>query len=254
MPGELTVGAERRGPLRVLALESLREFGVDAVITTRDGGVSEAPFDSLNLGAHVGDDPRRVAANRARVAEAMRVGPDRLAMVSQVHGADVLEVEGPIGREEADALVTSSRDVAIAVLVADCLPIVLADGARRRVGVVHAGWRGLAAGVLENALTRFDDVSSVRAVIGPGVSPRVYQVGPEVSEAFRDVPGAVLADLGDRSRLDLRAIALHQLAAAGVAPEHVGVVPGTTDGGGVFFSDRASRPTGRFALVARLLA
>ena len=245
--------AERRGALRVLALDSLREFGVDALITTREGGVSEAPFDSLNLGAHVGDDPRRVATNRARLATTMRVSPDRLVMVAQVHGANVLEVEGPL-QGEADALVTSSRDTAIAVLVADCLPIVLADASRRRVGVVHAGWRGLAAGVLANALARFDDVRSVHAIIGPGVSPRVYQVGPEVAENFRDVPGAVLADAGDRSRLDLRAIALHQLGAAGVSSSHVEAVPDVTDGGGLFFSDRASRPTGRFALVARVLA
>jgi polyphenol oxidase len=252
VPVELVL-AEQRGALRVLALDSLRDFGVDALITTREGGVSEAPFDSLNLGVHVGDDPRRVATNRARLAEAMRVSPERLVTVSQVHGADVLEVEGPL-QGEADALVTSSRDTAIAVLVADCLPIVLADASRRRVGVVHAGWRGLAAGVLANALARFDDVRSVHAIIGPGVSPRVYQVGPEVAENFLDVPGAVLADVADRSRLDLRAIALHQLAAAGVASEHVEVVPVVTDGGGVFFSDRASRPTGRFALVARVLA
>ena len=253
MPGELTAGAERRGALRVLALRSLREFGVDAVITTRQGGVSEAPYDSLNLGTHVGDDPRRVATNRARVAEAMRVSTDHLVTLSQVHGAEVLEVDSS-AQGEGDGLVTSSRDIAIAVLVADCLPIVFADGARRRVGVVHAGWRGLAAGVVASALARFDDVRTVRAIIGPGVSPHVYQVGPEVSENFRDVPGAVLADVGDRARLDLRAIALHQLGTLGVAPEHVEFVSAVTDGGGSFFSDRASRPTGRFALVARVLA
>ena len=252
MPLDVTL-FERRGALRVLALESLREYGVDAVITTREGGVSEAPFDSLTLGAHVGDDARRVATNRARVAAAMRVTPERLVTTTQVHGADVLEVEGPL-QAEADALVTSSRDTAIAVLVADCLPIVLADTSRRRVGVVHAGWRGLAAGVLANALARFDDPRSVHAIIGPGVSPRVYQVGPEVAENFRDVPGAILADAGDRSRLDLRAIALHQLGVAGVASASVEVVREVTDGGGLFFSDRASRPTGRFALVARVLA
>ncbi len=245
--------AESRGALRVLALTSLREFGVDALITTREGGVSEAPFHSLNLGMHVGDDSRRVSTNRARVAAAMRVAPERLVMMSQVHGADVLEVEGPT-EGEADALVTSSRDTAIAVLVADCLPIVLADTTRRRVGVVHAGWRGLSAGVLANALAAFDDPRSVHAIIGPGVSPRVYQVGPEVADNFRDVPDAVLADAGDRSRLDLRAIALHQLVGAGVGAAHVEAVREVTDGGGLFFSDRASRPTGRFALVARLLA
>ena len=252
MPVQLTT-FQRRGALRVIALESLRAFGVDALITTRGGGVSEAPFDSLNLGAHVGDEPRRVAMNRARVAESMRVSPERLVSLSQIHGADVLEVEGPT-QGEGDALVTSSRDTAIAVLVADCLPIVFADTARRRVGVVHAGWRGLAAGVIANALARFDDVRTVHAIIGPGVSPRVYQVGPEVSDTFRAIPGAVLADVGDRSRLDLRTVALHQLAVAGLASEHVGAVADVTDGGGVFFSDRASRPTGRFALVARLLA
>lgn len=253
MPVELTLTPERRGALRVLSLEHVRDFGIDAFITTRAGGVSEAPFDSLNLGTHVGDSTRHVATNRSRVADALRVAPQRLVTLDQVHGANVLEVDEPV-EAQGDGLVTSSRDLAIAILVADCLPVLLVDGARRRAGVVHAGWRGLHAGVLGAALAHFDDPSTVRVVIGPGVSPRVYQVGPDVATHFVDVPGALSPDVGDRSRLDLRAIALAQLASAGVTDEHVAFTRDVTDGGAIFFSDRASRPTGRFGLVARVLA
>ncbi len=252
MPDELNPSWERRGALGVLSL-GLREWGVDAVITTRAGGVSEAPYDSLNLATHVGDDPHRVQVNRARLAAAMRVGPERLVSVAQVHSNEVLEVEGPV-TGQADALVSSSRDLAVMVLVADCLPILLVDAAQRRVGVVHAGWRGLAAGVIAAAVERFEDPARVLGVVGPGISVRAYQVGPEVARHFSEVPGALASDHGDRSRLDLRVVALAQLAAAGLAAERVRYVPAATDGGARFFSDRASRPTGRFALSARVLA
>lgn len=253
MPVELTLSRERRGALRVLAIPHVRDFGVDAFVTTRAGGVSEAPFDSLNLGQHVGDRARHVATNRSRVAEAARVTPERLVTLDQVHGAAVLEVSEPLAAQ-GDGLVSASRDLAIAILVADCLPILLVDSTSRRAGVVHAGWRGLHAGVLDAALAHFEDPRRVHAVVGPGVSPRVYQVGPEVATHFAEVPGALSPDAGDRSRLDLRAIALAQLVGAGLAPEHVGYTREVTDGGAVFFSDRASRPTGRFGLVARVLA
>jgi polyphenol oxidase len=253
VPVELILTPERRGPLRVLTLEHVRAFGVDAFITTRAGGVSEAPFDSLNLGARVGDRARHVATNRARVAEAARVAPERLVTLSQVHGASVLDVSEPVDGE-GDGLVTSSRDLAIAILVADCLPVLFVDASTRRAAVVHAGWRGLHAGVLAAGLSHFADARNVHVVIGPGVSPHVYQVGPDVAAHFGDVPGALSPDAGDRSRLNLRAIALAQLAHAGVADEHVSYTRDVTDGGAIFFSDRASRPTGRFGLVARVLA
>lgn len=253
MPVELALPYERRGALRVLALAHVRDFGIDAFFTTRAGGVSEAPFDSLNLGAHVGDNASHVATNRSRVAEAVRVAPERLVTLDQVHGANVIEVSEPVPAQ-GDGLVTSSRDLAIAILVADCLPVLLVDTTTRRAGVVHAGWRGLHAGVLEAALALFTNARHVHAVVGPGVSPRVYQVGPEVAGHFVDVPGALSPDVDDRSRLDLRAIALAQLLGAGLSNEHITYTRDVTDGGAVFFSDRASRPTGRFGLVARVLA
>ncbi len=253
MPVELTLAPERRGALRVVALPHVRDFGVDAFFTTRAGGVSEAPFDSLNLGLHVGDRARHVAINRSRVCEAARVAPERLATLDQVHGATVLEVRDPVAAQ-GDGLVTSSRDLAIAVLVADCLPVLLVDETTRRAGVVHAGWRGLHEGVLEAALALFADPRRVHAVVGPGVSPRVYQVGPEVAAHFAEVSGALSPDVGDRSRLDLRAVALARLRDAGLADAHVAYTHDVTDGGATFFSDRASRPTGRFGLVARVLA
>ena len=115
----------------------------------------------------------------------------------------------------------------------------------------HDHRRGLAAGVLHAALAQFDDPSRVCVGVGPAVSPETYQVGPEVAERFADVPDALRPDEGDRSRLDLRAVVSHQLRESRVPDEQVTFAQHVTDGGEVFFSDRAARPCGRFALVAR---
>jgi len=251
VPRELVLEPSQRGPLRVYPIESARELGVDAFVTSRAGGVSEAPYDSLNLGNHVGDRDEHVATNRRRVARALGVGPGRLVFVRQVHGAGVLEVTGPVEHAEADALVSSSFDLALGVLVADCVPVLLVDARSSRFGVAHAGWRGLRAGVLTNALEHFERVDTLHAFIGPSISVRQYQVGPEVADLFRDVDGAVLADRGDRSRLDLGRVVVAQLGAAGLGEERISETHQSTDGGGVFFSDRAARPCGRFALVAK---
>ena len=239
----MSLTPEQRGPLTVHVFESFRELGVDAFVTDRFGGVSTGPYDSLNLGDHVGDDPTAVEANRALVAEAAGAP---LIFMRQVHGAHVRDSLLPLG--EADGLTTVGGD-ALCVLVADCVPLVVADS--RRLSVVHAGWRGLAAGVLHAALAQFDDPSRVCVGVGPAVSPETYQVGPEVAEMFSDVPDALRPDKGDRSRLDLRAVVSHQLRESRVPDEQVTFAQHVTDGGEVFFSDRAARPCGRFALVAR---
>jgi hypothetical protein len=177
--------------------------GGTALFTTRRGGRSEGAFASLNLGLWTDDDAERVRANRELVREL--AGVKRLAQGRQVHGARV--VVDAQGIEEADGQVTTALDVAAVVLTADCLPVALAGP--EAVGMVHAGWRGLAAGVLEAAVAALGD-GPVSAAIGPGIGPCCYEVGDDVR--------AVFGDLGPPTRtLDLKAIARERLRAAGVA-------------------------------------
>ncbi len=235
----------------MLVFDDARRLGVDAFVTTRVGGVSDGPYFSLNLGDHVGDDDEHVRENRRRVARAAGVATNHLAILRQVHGREVLELSAPSEVCGAgDALVTSSRELAIAVLVADCVPILVVNARRGRIGVVHAGWRGLVAGVVAAALERVASVDDVYAFVGPSISAARYQVGPTVADHFVDVPGALHADHGDRKLLDLSRVVEHQLEAAGVAASRIWSCDERTDDD-AFFSDRAVRPCGRFALVAR---
>ncbi|TNF57866.1 MAG: peptidoglycan editing factor PgeF [Burkholderiales bacterium] len=167
---------------------------VGAVFTTRDGGVSAPPFDSFNLGDHVGDDPSAVAANRRGLGSAMAARP---VFLKQVHGTRVVQLDEqmPDG-EEADACVSTTPGVACTVMVADCLPVLLADRQGRAVAAAHAGWRGLASGVLEtsvNALLRVLASTGQAADTGPGdllawlgpcIGPDAFEVGEEVRQAF----------------------------------------------------------------------
>ena len=247
--------AVTRGPVTVLELDTLDACGVDAVVTTRLGGVSDPPYDTWNLGDYVGDDPTRVVENRARLARAMGVDATNLVTLRQVHGADVVDLDEWRGEElVGDAVTTTRRDLALCVLVADCVPVALADTRGGRVTLAHAGWRGLAAGVLRASVATFDDPSRVHALIGPHISPARYQVGPDVAHVFADVPGALTADEGDRSRLDLGAVARAQLRGAGLDDGSISHLGQFSDDQSLFFSDRRTRPCGRFALVARLRA
>ncbi|MBW4029193.1 MAG: laccase domain-containing protein [Acidobacteria bacterium] len=248
----LTLATPSRDGLPRFELDAMREFGVDAFVTGRGGGVSTAPYEHLNLALHVGDDPRLVAENRRRVAAAARVAPSHLVTSHQVHGATVNDLDhwraGPL---EGDALVTTRDDVALCVLVADCVPLLFVDPTDARVAVAHAGWRGLVAGVIPATLAHFARANEVRVVVGPHISSARYQIGPEVARHFSDVDGACHEDQGDRQRLDLGVVTRHQLRRGGVLDEHVTSCTPYTDDGGVFFSDRAQRPCGRFGLVAR---
>jgi YfiH family protein len=175
--------------------------GATALFTTRRGGVSEGAFASLNLGLWTDDDPDNVRVNRERVREQARV--ERLAQGRQVHGARIA-VDAP-GVEEADGQVTTAQRVAAIVLTADCLPVALAGPGA--VGMVHAGWRGLADGVLEAGAAA---TGAVAAAIGPGIGPCCYEVGDDVRAVF-----------GTSERtLDLKAIARERLRAAGVETVH----------------------------------
>ena len=205
--------------------------GGTALFTTRRGGVSEGAFASLNLGLWTDDDSGCVQLNRERVQA--QAGVARLAQGRQVHGTRVV-VDGE-GIEEADGQVTTKPGVAALVLVADCLPVALAGS--EGVGVVHAGWRGLAAGVLE---TGVEAAGAVCAAIGPGIGPCCYEVGDDVRAVF-----------GTTERtLDLKAIARARLEAAGVRDVHdCGLC--TSCDAERFFSHRRDRGvTGRQAGLA----
>ncbi len=177
--------------------------GATALFTTRRGGVSEGPYASLNVGLATQDDPERVAANRERVRE--HAGAARLAQGRQVHGTHVV-VDGE-GGEEADGQVTTRPGVAAIVLTADCLPVALAGPGA--AGVVHAGWRGLAGGVLEAGVAALGS-GPVVAAIGPGIGPCCYEVGDDVRAVFAS----------SERTLDLKAVARARLEAAGVREIH----------------------------------
>ncbi len=262
----------RHGDLEVLEWPALVGLGVDVVVTTRSGGVSAAPYDSLNLGLHVGDDPAAVLENRRRAAAALGATPGDLVVGAQVHGcaaAVVTRAEAGSGATAAagalagvDTLVTAEPGVVLMTLVADCVPLVLFDPVARVLATVHAGWRGTVARVPEAALAAMAGLGSrpadVVAALGPAVAAERYEVGDEVVLAAREGLGpavseaALRAGAGGRWHLDLWAANRAVLLDAGVPSERILVASVPTGSPGPFFSDREQRPCGRFALLARL--
>jgi polyphenol oxidase len=195
--------------------------GARVAFTTRQGGVSEGPYRSLNLGILTDDDQTRVTENRRRLAEGLQLDPKRIAMGWQVHGTDLKDWQAPpdkggyahAGAELAkvDGHTTGERHLALLVLAADCLPVALA--AEDRIAMLHCGWRGLAAGIVERAIETFPEPPA--AALGPCIEQCCYEVGPEVLEAFAGTPKAA-----DGRMLSLRAIARVKLEAAGVGEIH----------------------------------
>jgi polyphenol oxidase len=192
---------------------------------TRKGGASSGIFAGLNCGTGSTDQTEIVAINRARVAEAMGVGPDALVTVHQVHSARALPVTGPLSiRPEADALVTATPGLLLAVLTADCQPVLFADPKAGVIGAAHAGWRGAVDGVLEATLDAMETLgarrSRIAAVIGPTISQAAYEVGPEFFDRFRAENAASTRFFaqgpGDRMLFDLPGYGLHRLREAGV--------------------------------------
>lgn len=194
---------------------------------TRRGGASSGVFAGLNCGAGSSDQADVVAINRARVAAAMEVPPPALLGVHQVHSADVVCI--PATGElpdvaRADALVTDRAGVALAILTADCMPVLFADVQAGVIGAAHAGWRGALDGVLEATLTAMEGLGADRddivAAIGPCIGQRAYEVGPEILETFEaDDPATAqffANGQGDRYLFDLPGLGLHRLRAAGV--------------------------------------
>lgn len=197
--------------IRAPNLESPHAF------TTRAGGVSEGPYATLNLSPAVGDEPARVAENRRRVRAAFGDPPE--FALDQVHGNRVVVAEGP-GIGEGDGAVTRVPGLLLRVSVADCYPVLLEDPESGAVGAVHAGWRGVAAGIVENAVRTLQeafgsDPRRLRVAIGPGICGKCYQVGPEVAEA---VGGFAFPDPLEpgRFRLDLAAAIEARLESLGV--------------------------------------
>ena len=193
--------------------------GARVLFSTRQGGVSEGPYESLNLGILTNDLPERIAENRRRLAEAAGLEPSAVAMGWQIHGTEVKRWEGaPAPGEDGyaspgaelprvDGHLTTKPGVGLLVLVADCLPVALVGSGQ--VAMLHCGWRGLAGGLVERALAGFEDPPE--AVIGPGIGPCCYEVGQEVLDAFADLDG-----VADGRMLNLRAVAERKLAAGGV--------------------------------------
>jgi polyphenol oxidase len=228
--------------------------GVRGVFTTRAGGQSMAPYAELNLADHVGDDARTVAANRAAVAAAVGLAPERLVFMDQVHGNEVVLVSEPLhAPPRADALVTRTPGLALVVMVADCVPVLLADAAAGVVAAAHAGRKGVELGVVEATLGVMQECGAsperVRGWLGPSIGGCCYEVPEQMQREVAAVaPGAVAA--GGRTRagtpsLDLRAGLVAQLAELGV--HDVGLTGGCTNDETDFFSYRRDQVTGRFA-------
>jgi polyphenol oxidase len=163
---------------------------------TREGGVSDGIYASLNGGVGSSDDPEKVQENRRRMAEALSVAPDALISVYQVHSPDAVIVEGPWRGEgpKADAIVTSVPGLALGITTADCGPVLFADAQARVIGAAHAGWRGAVTGVLESTIEAMERLGAKRenvvAVLGPTISQKAYEVGPDFIERFTtEAPG-----------------------------------------------------------------
>ena len=240
----------QRGAIPFWRFPGIDVPGLTLGVTGREGGVSTGPYGSLNLGAHVGDLPTAVAMNALMLSSAF--GGEGVTFVNQVHGSAVVESSLVTPDTEADAIVVRVGDRAVGIRVADCVPIAIINPRQRVCVVVHAGWRGLATGVIERAVHAvMAEPGDLVAVVGPSISHAAYQVGPEVIAQHDDFARHSRSDVGDRFKLDLRAVTATQLSRAGVNDDQQWFSLDVTDGGEKFFSDRAERPCGRFALIAK---
>ena len=258
----------KRGRVEVLTWAAFDDLALDAVVTTRHGGVSVPPYDSLNLALHMGDEEEAVLENRRRATTALGAGVDDLVLANQVHGARVEVVAGRGGGArsvldaiaDTDALVTTVPGLVLAVLVADCAPVVLFDPEARVLACAHAGWRGAFGGVIEatvGAMTSLGaDPQRLVAGIGPTIGRERYEVGA-------DVVAAAASHLGDASRFvrpgrpehwffDLEGAVHEILLRAGVGHERITTASIDTGPPGPFFSARSEGRCGRFALLARI--
>lgn len=224
---------------------------VRAAVTTRMGGVSTGPFATLNLASHVGDDPKAVAENRRRLHAALAL-PAEPSWLAQVHGREVARLPGPLPAN-ADAAVAFGKGVVCAVLVADCLPVLLAGRDGDRIGIVHAGWRGLAAGVVEATVQALGArPGELIAWLGPCIGPQAFEVGAEVRDVFISHDAAAAREFtsgrAGRFLADLSALARRRLAACGVHDVHDSGLCTHADTAR-FYSHRRDGQTGRMAAL-----
>lgn len=232
---------------------------VRAAFTLRTGGVSAPPYDSLNLGMHVGDYPEAVAENRRRVRSFLRL-PAEPAWIEQVHGTEVLDLDinsaaatQQSGHMTADAVVTRQSRYVCAVQVADCLPVLFAARDGSAVAVAHAGWRGLAAGVLESTVARLAvEPDRLVAWLGPAISFKHFEVGEEVRAAFIEhdpaAASAFASNASGRWQCDLQSLARRRLEGLGVTEVHGGTWCTSADPAR-FFSYRRDGRCGRMAAL-----
>jgi polyphenol oxidase len=223
---------------------------VGACSSTRIGGVSLPPYDSLNLGAHCGDNQEHVEENRRRFYEAAAL-PSRPVWLEQVHGTAVLTLTGGgYASKRADASYSNKPGLVCAVMTADCLPVLFCNKAGTEVAAAHAGWRGLCEGVLEETVAHFQDKpENILAWLGPAIGPQAFEVGPEVREAFmaKDANAdSAFRPAGEKYYADIYRLARQRLAGLGIGQVYGGdrCTLGEKDD---FFSYRRDRTTGRMA-------
>jgi YfiH family protein len=224
------------------------------VVTTRSGGVSKAPYESFNLGDHVGDDEQAVLANRARLAAGIGLEPERLVWMEQVHGRTVATVDGPRAEplEATDAVVTKQAGLGLVVLTADCVPVLLGDEEAGVIGAVHAGRVGARVGVVVEALKAMmaqgAELERIEVLLGPAVCGECYEVPADMQrDVEKHLPGSASKSRKGTPALDLRAGLWNQLGSAGVGK--IGVDPRCTFEERDLFSHRREAPTGRLASV-----
>ncbi len=250
--------ASDRPELALLPIRGSQWAGVRYGCTTREGGVSDGAWASFNLGLHTGDERGAVIENRRRLAASL---PGEPFWLEQVHGCVVADADVPtqadVAVPRADAAVTMQPGRVLAIMTADCVPVVIADMQGRALGMAHAGWRGLAAGVLEatvQALTAKCAGGVWRAWVGPCIGQRHYEVGDELRHAFVDadaatarffsaetLPGKWQADLAGLARHRLEMIGMYSVEVAGLC---------TYEHAGLFYSYRRAAETGRMATLA----
>ncbi len=227
---------------------------VRRVTTTRAGGFSAPPYDSFNLGDHVGDDPAAVRRNRERLAEGIGLSPDRLVWMEQIHSRTVTIVDGPRAEPvpATDAVVTTVPNLALVTLSADCVPVLLSDDEAGVIAAVHAGRIGARVGIVPAVLAAMESVGArmdrIGAFLGPAASGRRYEVPAAMREDVeRHLPGSAAITVHGTPSLDLRAGIRRQLTEAGVGG--VAVDPRCTIEDKTLFSHRRGAPTGRLAGV-----
>lgn len=233
---------------------------VRAISTTRAGGVSGRPWNSLNLGSHVEDDPEHAQENRRRLAESTGLDSAQIGWLNQVHGTEVVELTpNNVGQAaKADASYTHHPGIACAILTADCLPVILADSEGTVVGAAHCGWRSLCGGVIENLVSAMAVApEALQAWLGPAIGPTSFEVGPEVRDAFlehdpeaanafKDAgarPGHFMADIYRLAVLRLNRLGVYNVTGGGLC---------TVQNPDRFFSYRRDGRTGRMATLVWL--